>query len=253
MRVELTAGVATTKPFFAGGSLARQEGPADSFSPSGPTNGVMKSDLKMLEAGLPLRPELPGSREFKECLKQHGLEKEWPGIKSAYYFMKAAHLKQKRDDGTPYFHHCTRVAMNAIKHFGVRDPEAIKGALFHDIVEDTPTSLKDVRSQFGERTAKFVELMTKPELRPGQTYDQRNEEYLGRIEASGLTDAVAIKLADRYDNVEDTHLMPNRDKIRNYLSDTESHYLPMASRYFPEAARHMTAQVGKIRRWMAAG
>lgn len=207
--------------------------------------------LAMVRNGLPLRPELPGSREFKECLSEHGLADQWPELKKTYYFMKAAHLKQKRDDGTPYYHHSTRVAINAVESFGVRDPDAIKGALLHDVVEDTPVTVNQIKNEFGERVAYFTELLTKPEKRPDQTYSQKTQAYLQRIEDSGSKDAIALKLADRLDNIEDTHLMPDREKITRYLGETSEHYVPLAERHFPSIAERLTARMTKINRWMS--
>lgn len=252
MRVELNAGRPAVPNIGLFSGQQSTGGPQESFSrQAGSTLCKESSDLAMVRNGLPLRPELPGSREFKECLSEHGLADQWPELKKTYYFMKAAHLKQKRDDGTPYYHHSTRVAINAVESFGVRDPDAIKGALLHDVVEDTPVTVNQIKSEFGERVAYFTELLTKPEKRPDQTYSQKTQAYLQRIEDSGSKDAIALKLADRLDNIEDTHLMPDREKITRYLGETSEHYVPLAERHFPSIAERLTARMTKINRWMS--
>lgn len=203
-----------------------------------------------MKFGLPLIPPQPGSRELHECLQSHGLEKIWPEVKDAYYFAKGAHQGQKRDDGTPYYHHPNRVAINMIARLGVTDKDAIKGALLHDVAEDTGVTLKDIEKRFGPKVARYVDLLSKPDPKPGQSYPERNEEYLERLEGSGSEQAVAIKLADRLDNIEDTHLMPNMKKVARYLADTSDHYVPLAQRHFPAIAKELAGRVGVIGNWM---
>lgn len=255
MRVELQGGT-STRP-----ALRRTEADpvrlptADRYTAqplSPPTQDLSPDKLRMLKFGLPLVPTPMGSRELKECLVDHGLEKSWPEIREAYYFAKRAHLSQKRDDGSDYYHHCARVAVLAVDKFGVRDPDAVKAALLHDVVEDTGFTLDEIRNRFGPKVAGYTELMTKPPRKPDQSYSERDAAYIKRIEDSGDRNAVAVKLADRYDNIEDAHLMPKRKKIERYLTDTEHHYIPLAHRHFPKVAEELTDRVNAIHQWASA-
>lgn len=229
--------------------------PADTYSTSLSVGGSTNEQhvrMRMLQFGLPLVPTPAGSEELKASLTSHGLGDSWPDLREAYDFAKRAHEGQNRDDGTPYYHHCARVAILAVTKFGVRDVNTLKAALLHDVVEDTPFGLSDIRAKFGPEVADLTDLLTKPSLAPGQSYSERNEAYLKRIEKSVHAGVLAIKLADRLDNIDDTHLMPRRDKIARYLNDTEEHYIPLAQRRFPEIGQELQGKTATLRRWLSS-
>lgn len=58
----------------------------------------------------------------------------------------------------PYHVHLVNVA--DIVSSVTDDPEMIAAAWLHDVVEDTPVSLQDVHSEFGEGVAELVESLT---------------------------------------------------------------------------------------------
>lgn len=202
-----------------------------------------------MQFGLALAPESTGSAELKSALKQAGIEEVWKEVEPAYRFAQKAHAGQKRDDGTPYYHHCARVMRNLVE-FGETDPSVLKAALLHDTLEDSNRSQAEIASQFGERTGELVRLLTKPPLRDGESYDQRNARYLeGLKHDSG---AVAIKVADRLDNLEDVHLVPDREFLRRYLPDSRDHYVELARENHPTVAARMEDLIGRVESWMAA-
>jgi (p)ppGpp synthase/HD superfamily hydrolase len=226
--------------------------PQDRFSPATEirTPSLSTEQVSMLRHGLALAPELTGSADLLSTLRSHGLEKLWPKVQEAYLFAKGAHGPQRRDDGTPYYHHCARTATIAIEQFGVRDLHTIQAALLHDVLEDTQVKPEEIERRFGPETVKMVSLMSKPEKQPDETYDQRNERYVARLESAGSLDLIALKLSDRTDNIHDTHLMPDKVKIRRYLKDTRDHYVPLAERHFPGAAESLRSNLAKIESWL---
>lgn len=216
------------------------------------TSGPTRSELVMAKHGLPTLPELTGSQDLHGCLECQGLGKQWGKVREAYYFAKQAHAGQQRDDGSPYYHHPARTAKIAIEQFGVKDADAINAMLLHDVLEDTSVKPAEIERRFGAKTLHYVNLLSKPEPLPGETFDQRNARYLQRIEDAGLPDLIALKLADRMDNIDDVHLVPDRPKIGRYLEDTKSHYLPLAQRHFPEAAQRMSGRIERVESWLSA-
>lgn len=206
--------------------------------------------LAMARAGLPLAPEALGLRELKAVAEKAGLEKAWPELEKAYRFAEAAHQGQLRDDGSAYIFHASRTARNAIEQFGIKDTEVLTAALLHDVVEDTDTTPQQLEGLFGGRTASMVSLLSKPDKRPDETYDQRNARYIDQLESFGSAELVALKLADRFDNIDDTHLMPDRSKVRRYLQDTREHYVTLADRHFPQAAQQLESKVQRIEAWL---
>lgn len=117
---------------------------------------------------------------------------------------------KNKHDGELYLLHVNRVAIGArttALMFGV-DPELAEAvAWLHDLVEDTPVTLSDIRSCFvlaGQPTEvidqiiEAVDLLTKPSDRKFTL-----DEYYAAIRENPL--ARAVKLADMYDNFRRNH------------------------------------------------
>lgn len=129
------------------------------------------------------------------------LEKLRPvGLKRAIEIAVKAHKNQKTKDGLPYVIHpltlMTRVDSVSEKIV----------AVLHDVVEDTPISLDDLRAEgFSKDLVEAVELMTHPE---DMTYDDYVEKLAGNPVAR------RVKLADLAHNMDITRI-PN-PKPRDY-------------------------------------
>jgi hypothetical protein len=218
----------------------RGEGP-------GPTQATQ---LSWVKCGLPVRPQLIGSPELKESLSKLGIRDKWKEIEPAYRFAQEAHKTQKRDDGTPYYHHCARTARNLMDNFGVKDPDVIKAALLHDTLEDCKIKPEEIKARFGPKVAALVQAMTKPECQPGESYDHRNERYLRDQILNGPPGAVEIKLSDRMDNIDDLHLVPDRQMVARYIEDTQHHYIPLAFSRDPAIGERLQKTLNGVERWM---
>jgi (p)ppGpp synthase/HD superfamily hydrolase len=107
--------------------------------------------------------------------------------KDAYQRAAVAHGDQKRRNGEPYVNHLLRVYKLLCK-VGA-DPETRAAGLLHDVVEDTPVSLEDIRREFGDNVASLVRQCTKL---PGGGFQIEDSE------------AWLIKLCDAFDNCTDT-------------------------------------------------
>ena len=77
------------------------------------------------------------------------------------------------------------------------DPEMLRAGWCHDIVEDTRTTIDEVRARFGDRVAHLVWAVTNE---PGTNRKERALLTYPKIRAAG-PDAVALKLCDRIANV----------------------------------------------------
>ena len=67
----------------------------------------------------------------------------------AYAFAEAAHRGQRRKDDRAFIAHPVRVArLLAARGY---DEEVVAAALLHDVVEDTPVTLDEVREQLRRR------------------------------------------------------------------------------------------------------
>src|SRR3982750_2595240 len=77
----------------------------------------------------------------------------------AFRFASTCHEGQQRASGEAFIHHPFGVAkICAELHL---DEEALAAALLHDVVEDTETTIEEVRSEFGADVAHLVEGVTK--------------------------------------------------------------------------------------------
>src|SRR3990170_2824131 len=131
----------------------------------------------------------------------------------AYRVAEEAHKDQKRASGEPYVSHSLAVAAILAE---LRVPPAVVAAgLLHDVVEDTDTTLEDLRQEFGEEIARLVDGVTKLTQLPRVTRgDQHSEEYQREevekqiAERRGLPDeyeeADQILRSRRYDLVSET-------------------------------------------------
>jgi len=119
-------------------------------------------------------------------------------------FAVRKHSGQKRMDGTDYVCHPIRVA-DIVLNF--KDSEKIDmlavAALLHDTLEDTDTGISELREEFGEVVTLLVVELTTDNFASnivGKTKYLSNKLASDRA-ISGW--ALAIKLADRLDNVSD--------------------------------------------------
>src|ERR687888_1746434 len=77
----------------------------------------------------------------------------------AFRFAAAAHEGQQRRSGEDFIHHPWGVAKICAQ---LRlDEQTLVAALLHDVVEDTPTELDEVRAEFGDEVARLVDGVTK--------------------------------------------------------------------------------------------
>lgn len=164
-------------------------------------------------------------------------------VTRAYLIAESAHHGQLRDEGAPYIEHPLRVALIAATELGLCDPDVICAALLHDVVEDTSVTLSEVEAACGERVAHFVELLTKERVEDPEAKRAATRAYLKRI-ADDSQDVLALKLADRLDNLRSVAVLPDWEKRRKYLLETYWQYLPFAQRsggYFYEQYKQLLA------------
>ena len=138
-------------------------------------------------------------------------------VEIARDFARARHEGQLRDEGGPYFTHPEAVA-TILREHGHADPELIAAAYLHDVVEDTDTSIEEIRASFGDKVAGLVSEVTR-EKPPDSTFEQRQRALLQECRQMSQ-DARTIKLADRLHNLSTMNRAWPRWKIERYLNAT---------------------------------
>ena len=171
----------------------------------------------------------------KRCANPQELEV----VRRAFDFANKAHMNVRRRSGEPYMLHPIAVAQIVVDNIGL-GYKSISAALLHDVVEDTETTMDDIRENFGDKIATLVDGLTKiknvldTEQKTKGTdisHESLQAENFKRILLTMNDDVrvVLIKLADRLHNCRTIEHMPEhkRDKI---LSETMFIFIPLAHR-----------------------
>jgi guanosine-3',5'-bis(diphosphate) 3'-pyrophosphohydrolase len=161
-----------------------------------------------------------------------GLERRLPAevvarIAAAVQFATAYHGDQRRKTGVPYLEHLLEAVQILVEGAGVTSPDVLVAAVLHDVVEDTPCSLADVRAGFGPRVAELVGWVTIPAPGHGPDSSAAREAYLRGLR-DAPRDAVLVKLADRMSNVQTLGNLP-QDRQRAYYAQTVRYVIPLAA------------------------
>jgi guanosine-3',5'-bis(diphosphate) 3'-pyrophosphohydrolase len=149
-------------------------------------------------------------------------------LRQAFAFARRCHGAQLRPTGEPYQRHLLEALEVLVEGAGVLRRDVLVAALLHDVVEDTACGTDQVGARFGPAVAELVDWVTKTDPPPGGDRAEARLGYLRRL-ASAPPDAVLIKLADRFSNVQKLDRHPSADKRRSYYQETVEWILPMAA------------------------
>ena len=149
-------------------------------------------------------------------------------VARAVEFALRFHGDQRRPTGAPYAEHLLEAVEVLVRGAGVSDQDVLCAAVLHDVVEDTPCTIGDVRSAFGDRVADMVGWVTKPDPADGADKKSAKEAYLSSL-ADAPDDAILVKLADRASNVQTLRNLPSQPKQREYYAQTVRYIMPLAA------------------------
>ena len=116
---------------------------------------------------------------------------------SAINFAAHQHRFQRRkdSDATPYINHPIEV-LHLLSENGIIDENTLMAAVLHDTVEDTKTSLEQIRELFGEKVANIV-----AECTDNKKLDKVSRKKIQLEHARHISrGAKCVKLADKYSN-----------------------------------------------------
>jgi guanosine-3',5'-bis(diphosphate) 3'-pyrophosphohydrolase len=157
---------------------------------------------------------------------QKGDKKE---IRKAFDMALESHKEMRRKSGEPYIYHPIAVAQIAAEEIGL-GTTSIVCALLHDVVEDTDITLEDIEREFGKKTAKIIDGLTKI----AGVFDYNSSLQAENFRKMLLTLAddvrvILIKLADRLHNMRTMDFMPRHKQLK-IASETIYLYAPLAHR-----------------------
>jgi len=151
-------------------------------------------------------------------------------VGEAYEYSKNAHGGQLRASGKPYIQHPLTVAdILADWKF---DAPSIVAALLHDVVEDTPITLEQIKSAFGGEVALLVDGLSKITRLQDIDRDIRDAENFRKLLLAAAADwrVVFIKLADRLHNMRTLSAIALPTRRRAIANETQDIYAPIAGR-----------------------
>lgn len=150
-------------------------------------------------------------------------------IRKAYDFSAKVHQGQKRLSGEPYLIHPIAVA-GVIADLKMDVPSVI-GGLLHDTVEDTLTTLEELKSIFGREIASLVDGVTKLSRTNFSSREEKQAENFRKMLLAMGKDVrvILIKLADRVHNMRTLDHLPLENQILT-AQETLDIYAPMAHR-----------------------
>jgi guanosine-3',5'-bis(diphosphate) 3'-pyrophosphohydrolase len=133
-------------------------------------------------------------------------EKDLTLLLKALAFAAHKHRDQRRKDAeaSPYINHPIALAEVLTGEGGVTDIGVLAAALLHDTIEDTATTLEELRGQFGERVAGMVAEVTDDKELPKIERKRLQIEHAAGISPG----AKLIKLADKICNLRDVAERP---------------------------------------------
>ncbi|MFQ5802043.1 MAG: RelA/SpoT family protein [Candidatus Methylomirabilales bacterium] len=205
-----------------------------------------------------------GIEGIVETIKAYNPEADVAVLHRAYEFAASIHRGQARRSGDPYLSHPMEVA--AILTELKMDVRSIAAGFLHDAIEDTQTTMKEIRTVFGDEIADLVDGVTKLSKLPFSTREDRQAESFRKMLLAMAKDirVIMIKLADRLHNMRTLDPLPEA-KRRLIAKETLEIYAPLAHRLGiakikqeledlslrhlePEAYRDLAIQIARKRR-----
>ena len=176
-----------------------------------------------------LKPKL--HKELVEALeKQKRDATSIATIERAYEFAFNKHLQQMRKSGDHYITHPVTVAKTLIE---LRcDSPTICAGLLHDVLEDTETSINEMKTNFGEITYELVDGVTKLGKLNFKSTEEAQANNFRKMLIAIAKDVrvVLVKLADRLHNMQTLQYL-NDEKRYRIARETLDIFAPLANRF----------------------
>ncbi|MEE9154810.1 MAG: HD domain-containing protein, partial [candidate division NC10 bacterium] len=146
--------------------------------------------------------------ELVHTIQSYNPEGDVGVLHKAHEFAAAVHRGQARRSGDPYLSHPMEVA--AILTELKMDVRAIAAGLLHDAIEDTQTTMGEIRTRFGDEIADLVDGVTKLSKLTFSTRHDREAESFRKMLLAMAKDirVIMIKLADRLHNMRTLDPLP---------------------------------------------
>jgi len=162
-------------------------------------------------------------------VSKHNPDADIDIIDRAYIYSARVHDGQIRLSGEPYLSHPLEVAgiLADMKLDGV----SIAAGLLHDVIEDTHSTVEEIKEIFGQEIVHIVSGVTKISVLPFNSSQARQAESIRKMILAMADDirVILIKLADRLHNMR-TLQYHKKSKGKRIAQETLDIYAPLAAR-----------------------
>ena len=167
--------------------------------------------------------------ELVDLVKSYDPDADEDALNRAYVFAMKKHGAQLRASGDPYYSHPVEVA-GILTRFKL-DCNSVIAGLLHDTVEDTDTTIEEVRTLFGDQVAALVDGLTKLAMIEQKSVYTKQAENFRKLLLAMSEDirVLLIKLADRLHNMRTLHFL-KPEKRNRIARETLDIYAPLAER-----------------------
>ncbi len=168
--------------------------------------------------------------ELVKQIKSYNPALEDAVVERAYDYAKGQHDGQMRASGAPYYTHPIEVA--SILADMKLDTATIVTAILHDTLEDTDTTMDELKKRFGAEVATLVNGVSKLTRIESQTVEGKQAENFRKLVLAMSEDirVLLVKLADRLHNMRTLHHIDKPEKRRRIARETIEIYAPLAER-----------------------
>jgi len=168
------------------------------------------------------------AQEVFDIMQVRATAEQMVRIKDAYALARDAHEGQMRKGGDPYIVHPIAVAKIAAEELEL-GANVVCAAFLHDVVEDTPYTIEDIRQRFGDDVAFLVDVVTKRK-KANYAYSLQVDNFKQILDSVDYDiRALMIKLADRLNNMRTLESMPVHKQMK-IAGETDFFYAPLANR-----------------------
>jgi guanosine-3',5'-bis(diphosphate) 3'-pyrophosphohydrolase len=168
-------------------------------------------------------------RELAARIRAARPNEDLSSLESAYQFAAVQHGQQRRSSGEPFMVHPLEVT-RILAEMNM-DLVSLETGLLHDVVEDTSTSIEEIRKRFGDDVARCVDGVTKLGKLDFYTPEDRQAESYRKMLLAMTNDVriIVVKLADRLHNMRTLGSLP-REKQERIARETLEIYAPISHR-----------------------
>lgn len=182
-----------------------------------------------------------GVNELYEEIRVYGEKHHLVQTLQALPFMKECHSGQFRkktwfsDEKVPYIVHPLTIAVHAIS-LGICKDEMLAAILLHDVCEDCPVENSDL--PVNEEAKELVSMLTfvKPD---GTEKDVAKRIYFQRLLEN--KEAAMLKLLDRCHNVSTMAASFSKEKLIEYINETQEYVYPLLEKLITSAPEYQEA------------